>query len=55
MDIVGEIWLILDIRQYRSSIFTHLQGVKDLVISALRFTPSPLHFSIDEAIDFLKL
>lgn len=50
----GDLAYLSDIRQYDPSIFTHLQGVKDLVISALRFTPSPLHFSIDEAIDFSK-
>jgi len=49
---IGHLAYLTDIRQFSPSIFTHLVGVKDLVISALRYTPSPLHLSIDEAIEF---
>lgn len=51
---IGELAYLSDIRHFPSSIFERLQGVKILIISALRYTPSPLHFSVDEAIDFAK-
>jgi len=48
----GDFAYISDIREYPETIFDDLQGVRVLVLSALRFTPSHLHFSVDEAIDF---
>jgi phosphoribosyl 1,2-cyclic phosphate phosphodiesterase len=51
---VGDLAYLSDIRHYSPSIFDHLFGVRYLIISALRYTPSPLHFSVDEAIDFAK-
>lgn len=50
----GSLAYLSDIRQFSPSIFEHLKGVRDLIVSALRFTPSPLHFSVDEAIDFAR-
>lgn len=50
----GNLAYISDIRHYQPTIFNHLEGVKKLVVSALRYTPSKLHFTIDEAIDFAK-
>lgn len=50
----GDLAFLTDIKHYEESIFEFLKDVKTLVISALRFTPSPLHLSIDEAIDFSK-
>lgn len=49
---IGNLAYLSDIRHFSPSIFDELNGVKYLVISALKNTPSPLHFSIDEAIDF---
>lgn len=49
---IGKLAYLSDIRQFSSSIFEELKGVQYLIISALRYTPSPLHFSVDEAIDF---
>lgn len=43
-----------DIKQFSPSIFKQLQGVKYLIISALKHVSSPLHLSIDEAINFGK-
>lgn len=43
---------ISDIRHYPQTIFQDLEGVDTLVLSALRFTPSSFHFSVDEAIEF---
>lgn len=51
---IGNLAYISDIRHYKPAIFTHLAGIKYLIVSALRYTPSPLHFSVDEAIDFAK-
>lgn len=51
---VGDFAYISDIKTYPDSIFDDLEGVRVLVLSALRFTPSPLHFSVDEAVDFAR-
>lgn len=51
---IGDLAYLSDIRQYDASIFEQLKGVRYLIISSLRYTPSPLHFSVDEAIDFAK-
>lgn len=50
----GDLAYLSDIRVFKESIFDSLEGVKVLIISALRFTSSPLHFSVDEAVDFAK-
>lgn len=51
---LGNLAYVTDIRSYAEDIFEHLQGVEILVISALRHTPSPMHFTVDEAIAFAK-
>lgn len=48
----GEFAYLTDIRHYSEAIFDHLVGVKKLVLSALRYAPSPFHLSIDEAVAF---
>jgi phosphoribosyl 1,2-cyclic phosphate phosphodiesterase len=48
----GQLAYISDIRHFPATIFQYLDGVKTLIVSALKFTPSPLHFSVDEAVDF---
>ena len=50
----GNLAYLSDIRHFSSDIFEHLKGIKYLIISALRYTPSPIHFSVDEAIDFSR-
>lgn len=50
----GDLAYLSDIRHFPETIFSRLNGVKALIISALRYTPSPLHFSIDEAVDFAE-
>lgn len=49
---VGDLAFLSDIKEFPDSIFPFLDQVKTLVISALRFTSSPLHFTVDEAVDF---
>ena len=50
----GDLAYITDIKSYPSSIFNALRNLKTLVVSALRFTPAPLQFTVDEAIDFAR-
>ncbi|MBA2367546.1 MAG: MBL fold metallo-hydrolase [Candidatus Protochlamydia sp.] len=50
----GDLAYLSDIRHYPQSIFRKLSGVKTLIISALRSTPSLLHFSVIEAMEFAK-
>lgn len=51
---IGNLAYISDIREFSPLIFEYLKGIKYLIIGALRYTPSPLHFSVDEAIDFSR-
>lgn len=50
----GNLAYVSDIREYPTTIFEDLEGVETLVISALRYSPTPLHFSVDEAVDFAR-
>jgi len=43
---------VSDIREYPETIFEDLEGVETLVLSALRWEPSHLHFTLDDAIEF---
>lgn len=51
---IGSFAYVTDIREYTPDIFQELKGVKILVLSALKFTPSPMHFTVDQAIDFIN-
>jgi phosphoribosyl 1,2-cyclic phosphate phosphodiesterase len=51
---IGNFAYVSDIRQYTDQIFSSLRGIDILVLSALRHTPSPMHFSIEEAIAFSR-
>jgi phosphoribosyl 1,2-cyclic phosphate phosphodiesterase len=48
----GNLAYVSDIRIYPETIFEDLQGVETLVLSALRHAPTPMHFHVDEAVDF---
>lgn len=50
--IFGSLAYFSDICLYPDTIFEDLKGVKTLILSALRFTASHLHFTVDDAIDF---
>ncbi len=45
---------VSDIKEYDESIFTHLQGIEILVLSALKYLPSKAHLTIDDAINFAQ-
>jgi len=51
---IGNFAYVSDIRTYSDTIFDSLKGVEVLVLSALRQTPSTMHFSIEEAIAFSR-
>lgn len=51
---VGDLAYVTDIKEYPETIFEDLKGVQTLILSALRFTPSHMHLTVDEAIDFAK-
>ncbi|MCI5052704.1 MAG: MBL fold metallo-hydrolase [Simkaniaceae bacterium] len=50
----GDLAYVTDIRDFKEGIYKSLEGVKTLILSALRFEPSPVHFCIEEAIAFAK-
>ena len=45
---------VTDLSDYDDTIYESLEGTKTLVLSALRFEPSPVHLSIPEAIAFAE-
>lgn len=51
---IGNFAYVSDIKEYDEKIFEDLKGVETLVLSALRFTPSWMHLTVDEAIEFSK-
>jgi len=51
---LGSFAYISDIRKYDERVVVALQGVDLLVLSALRYTTSEVHFSLDEAIEFSR-
>jgi phosphoribosyl 1,2-cyclic phosphate phosphodiesterase len=51
---IGEIAYVSDIRAYSEEIFPYLKGIKTLVLSSARKTPTRMHFSLQEGIDFAK-
>lgn len=52
--IFGDLAYISDIKHYPEHIFEDLKDIKRLVLSALRYTPSYMHLSVDEAVEFSK-
>lgn len=48
----GNLAYISDIKTFPETIFEDLKGIKTLVLSALRFERTKMHFSIDDAIAF---
>lgn len=51
---IGNFAYVSDIREYSDQIFKSLEGIDILVLSALRFVPTKMHFSIEEAIAFSR-
>lgn len=51
---IGDFAYVSDIKDYDSSVFEALKGVRTLVLSALRLESSPLHLSTEEAVVFAR-
>jgi phosphoribosyl 1,2-cyclic phosphate phosphodiesterase len=51
---LGTLAFISDIRHFSPRVIEEIKGVKTLVVSALRETPSAMHFHFEEAIDFSR-
>lgn len=51
---LGNMAYITDIKDFNEEIFQWIEGVDLLFISALRYQRSPVHFNIEQAIDFSK-
>jgi phosphoribosyl 1,2-cyclic phosphate phosphodiesterase len=49
---IGNLAYLSDIKEYDESIFSLLQGVDVLILSALRHEQSYMHFSLEEAVAF---
>jgi len=49
---IGNLAYLSDIKDYSQQVIDSISGIDVLVISALRQTTSPMHFSIEEAIAF---
>ena len=50
----GDFAYLTDICDYDESIYESLRGVRYLVLSALRFTPSHVHFTVQQAVAFAQ-
>jgi len=50
----GPLAYISDIRHFDDRIIEDLKGTEVLVVSAVRYTPSEVHFTIDEAVEFSR-
>lgn len=51
---IGSFAYVTDIKNYDENIVRELQGVQTLVVSALRFTESHMHLTVDEAITLIQ-
>jgi phosphoribosyl 1,2-cyclic phosphate phosphodiesterase len=51
---IGNIAYVSDIREFTDQVVDSIQGVDILILSALRHTPTKMHFSIEEAIAFSR-
>lgn len=52
---MGKTAYISDIKYYDDSVIEDLQGVETLIVSGLRHTESPVHFTVQEAVYFASL
>lgn len=51
---MGNLAYLSDLKEYTEELVKSIYGIDILIVSALRQTSSPMHFSIDEAIAFSK-
>lgn len=51
---LGNLAYVSDIRKFPLTIYDELEGIEILILSALRFNDTFMHFSVDEAIEFSR-
>jgi phosphoribosyl 1,2-cyclic phosphate phosphodiesterase len=51
---LGKLAYVLDVCDYTDEVFSHLQGLDLLVLSALRKTASPVHLTFEQAAKFAE-
>lgn len=51
---IGDFAYVSDIRKYDETVFEMLQGIRQLVLGALKPEANPFHFSFDEAVAFAR-
>src|SRR6185295_12507060 len=51
---IGDLAYLTDIKNYSEDIFDFIKGASTLVISALRLTPSQMHITINDAVNFTQ-
>ena len=51
---IGDVAYCTDVNEIPSASWPLLQGLRVLVLDALRFKPHPGHFSLDEAVDVVR-
>lgn len=51
---LGSLAYLSDIREYPETVFADLAGVKTLILSMLKKEVSPMHFNIQEGIEFAR-
>lgn len=52
---IGDLAYLTDIKDYSDDIFDALSGINTLVVSSLREEPSPVHFTVSDAVKFAQL
>lgn len=50
----GKMAYVTDIKTYSDSLLEELKSLDILVLSALRFGPSHMHFTVDDAVEFIR-
>lgn len=51
---IGNLAFITDIKDYPETVYEDLHGIEVLVLSALRYSKSYMHLSIEEAVEFSR-
>jgi phosphoribosyl 1,2-cyclic phosphate phosphodiesterase len=51
---IGSLAYVSDIKEYGDDLIEKIQGVDTLVVSALRKSSSPMHFSVEDALKFVE-
>ncbi len=50
----GKFAYVMDLKNFTDELYSALKGVEVLIMSALRYRPSPAHLTMDEAVEFAR-